>query len=130
MTWPVTDAFYPGMAANHGSLVIYWELDGVSMLTTGDISAAYAPYALSTSQVLKVPHHGSRADNSRDSLGLVSPQLALITGSAHQADRYKMALSHLDDANAFTLSTGDTGAITLRFSNGQVHIKTHLSLED
>lgn len=130
VTWPVTEALYPGMAANHGSLVLYWELDGVSMLTTGDISAAYAPYALRTAQVLKVPHHGSRADNSRDSLGLVSPQLALITASAHQADRYKMAQWHLDDISAFTLSTGDTGAITLRFSNGQVHIKTHLSLED
>ena len=130
VTWPVTGALYPGMAANHGSLVLYWELDGVSMLTTGDISAAYAPYALRTAQVLKVPHHGSRADNSRGTLGLVSPQLALITASAHQKDRYKATLLHLDEKSARTLSTGDTGAITLRFSDGQVHIQTHFSLED
>ena len=130
VTWPKTGALYPGMAANHGSLVLYWELDGFSLLTTGDISAAYARYALLPAQVLKVPHHGSRADNSQDTLALVSPQMALITASNHQAERYKLTQSHLDAMGARTISTDAAGAITLRFKTGQVEMLTMFSLED
>ena len=128
--WPVHGAMYPGRPANQGSLVIYWDLDGVGLLSPGDISANYAPYALRPAQVLKTAHHGGRADNPPGLLAQVQPQLALITASTRQADRYQASREHLDSLGALTLVTGETGAITLRIEGGQVHLSQHLQQQE
>lgn len=128
--WPYKDALYPGMAANRGSLVLYWELDGISLLTTGDLQYDYAAYAYQPAQVVKLPHHGSRADNSQQILRLMSPQLALVTAMANRPERFSAALEHLDDMDAASLVTGQTGAITLRINKGQLSIQQHLPRRD
>ena len=128
--WPVHGAMYPGRPANQGSLVIYWEMAGVGLLSPGDISAHYAPYALRPAQVLKTAHHGSRADNPATLLALVQPQVALITASTRQADRYQASRERLDSLGARTLVTGETGAITLRIEGGQVHLSQHLQQQE
>ena len=111
--WPYENGLYPGMNPNRSSLVIYWELNGTSLLTTGDLHPDYAPYAYTGAQVLKVPHHGSRDDNSPAALGMVCPQIALITapGLRPQLSGGSARL----EAWAPGLLTGQAGAITLVF---------------
>ncbi len=128
--WPYHQALYPGLAANEGSLVIYWELDGASLLTTGDLSKDYAGYVLRPAQVMKLPHHGSGADNSGELLSLVSPRLALLTASTRQPERHQAARETLEGRGARVLVTGQTGAITLTFARGEILAHTYLPGKD
>ena len=124
--WPLAEGLYPGLPPNWGSLVLYWELEGLSLLTTGDLGSAYAPYVYRPAQVMKLPHHGSKADNGKALLALVSPQLALITAQDSQPQRYQAAQEHLDALGIQHLVTGQSGAITLHIEGDQLRLTTHL----
>lgn len=124
--WPIKEGLYPGLPPNWGSLVLYWELGGLSLLTTGDLGSAYAPYVYQPAQVMKLPHHGSRADNSKALLELVKPQLALITAASSQPQRYQAAQEYLAALGIRHLVTGQTGAITLHIEGDQLRFTTHL----
>ncbi len=128
--WPVRGALYPGLEPNKGSLVMRLDLDGVSLLSSGDIGSDYAKYAMRPAQVLKVPHHGSNADNKIGMLGTVSPQLALISAAGKQPDRYKAALERLDGIGAAILVTGERGAVTLRVTDGKLEMTAFLKGEE
>ena len=123
--WPWPESLYPGLDANAGSLVMRLELDGVTLLTTGDISAEYAGYALEAAQILKVPHHGSKTDTKAGHMAMAAPGLALVTASNAHPDRYQAARENLENMGALTLVTGDTGAITLTPANGELIVREH-----
>ena len=123
--WPWPESLYPGLDANAGSLVMRLELDGMTLLTTGDISAEYAGYALEPAQILKVPHHGSKTDTKAGHMAMAAPGLALITASNAHPDRYQAARENLENMGALTLVTGDTGAITLTPANGELIVREH-----
>ena len=128
--WPYQKALYPGMDANHGAMVIYWNLDGVSLLSASDLSSGYAQYAFRPAQVLKLPHHGSKADNSAETLALVSPQLAILTASGSRAERYQSAQEILSRMKASQIVTGQAGAVTLRIHQQAVQVSTHRTGRD
>lgn len=117
--WPYRGGFYPGMDPNRGSLVVYWDLNGTGLLQAADLHADYAPYALRPAQILKVPHHGSKVDNREDLLALVAPELALFTAADFRPERFQAVEERLVNLDAESLVTGETGAITLRFSDGR-----------
>ncbi len=125
--WPYRDAVYPGLSANDTAMVTLWDLDGLTLLNTSDLSARYAAYALAPAQVLKVAHHGSKADNNRDLLDLVSPQLAIITADDFREERYQNTARTLDQLGARLLITGESGAVTLKVDKGQTELFTFLS---
>ncbi len=124
--WPERGDFYPGQDPNRGSLVLLLDLDGVSLLTCGDISADYAAYAAQPAQVLKAPHHGAKANMAASLLNRVSPQLSLITASDARPDRYQAALERLDARGAASLVTGERGALTLSVLGGQLQVRSYL----
>ncbi len=124
--WPYQGKVYPGLAANLHSLVTLWDLDGVSLLNAGDISADYSRYLEARAQVLKVPHHGSRHDATLELIQKVRTELALITASETQPDRFQQALKRLLGEEARVLITGETGAITLTCEEGEVRVDSHL----
>jgi competence protein ComEC len=128
--WPERGALYPGQDPNDGSLVLLWDLSGVSLLTAGDLSGNYARYALREAQVLKAAHHGSAQDNDLGMLKLVSPQLALISASAANLERNLSAEQQFQAIRCLPLVTGKTGAVTLQVSEGRIRIETHLRNED
>ena len=129
--WPYEGGLYPGMNPNRGSLVIDWELNGTSLLTTGDLHADYAPYAYTGAQVLKVSHHGSRDDNSPAALEMICPQIALVTSSGLHPQRYQAAAQRLEAMGAKVYATGQTGAITLSFDQaGSLRLSTYLPGRD
>jgi len=127
--WPKYDAFYPGQDPNHGSLVMQLNLDGVSLLASGDISADYARYAIRPAQVLKVPHHGSKADTESGLLAMISPQLALVSAADNHPERYKAAMERLEEIGADSLVTGERGAVTLNILNGELDVAAFLKGE-
>ena len=104
--WPVRDRLYPGMDANHGSLSMLWQLDGVSLLTTGDLSGDYEAYAAAPAQVLKVAHHGSGSSSSQRFLDAVRPQVALLSISEPQLSRVGKALARMERADCRALPPG------------------------
>lgn len=124
--WPYGGAVYPGLSANDSALVTLWDLNGVSLLSASDLSSRYAGYALEQADLLKVAHHGSKNDNNRELLEMVSPQIALITADDHQAGRYKKTSEILSVMGARELVTGPLGAIIIKSEHGAVEILTHL----
>lgn len=126
VVWPHDGAAYPGLPANANSMVTLWDLDGVSLLNTGDIGAEYSQYLGLSAQVMKLPHHGSRHDATQALITRVSPEVALITASGTQPERYQAAGQRLLEAGAAYLITGETGAVTLTIQDGQAHVTGHL----
>lgn len=125
--WPYAGALYPGMDPNRGSLVVYWDLDGITLLGASDLSKDYARYVFKPAQVLKVPHHGSRKDNTLETLRLSGPQLALITAVDSRAEQYQAAQQTLAGLSARQLVTGQTGAVTLKFSGQTIQVVPYVS---
>ncbi len=88
---------------NDGSLVIQMEYKGKKILFTGDIEKEEEEKMILNgvdlkSDILKVPHHGSKSSSSEIFLHAVSPEIAVFTvglkntfGHPHQevVDRYK-----------------------------------------
>lgn len=124
--WPYGEAVYPNLPANDMSLTTLWNLDGTSLLNTGDLSSTYAGYALEQADILKVAHHGAGADNNRELLKMVSPQLAILTADDFRSERYKKTGESLSDLNIKTLITGQTGAVTLLMDEGKMDLVSHL----
>ncbi|MGI6696791.1 MAG: ComEC/Rec2 family competence protein [Christensenellales bacterium] len=124
--WPYHGAAYPGLDANANSLVMLWDLDGVSLLSTGDVGAAYSHYLTASAQVLKVPHHGSRHDATEALIAMVNPEIAIITASGTQPDRYYQAASRILNAGACYAVTGETGAVTITCQDGLAEVTGHL----
>lgn len=124
--WPVRDRLYPGMDPNHGSLVMRWELDGVSLLTTGDLTREYERYAAAPAQMIKVAHHGSKGSTSEDFLDVVQPQIALLSASETQLGRMGDLLERLTARGCESYSTALGGALTLHVQDGRVRIDPFL----
>lgn len=129
VTWPRGGAHYPGQDPNRGSMAMLMDLDGVSLMASGDVSADYARYAMRPAQVLKAPHHGARRDNAPETLRAVSPQLALITASDRQPERYQAARERLLALGASVRVTGETGALTVTFGRGSLRAAAFLKGE-
>ena len=79
--WPLADTVRPGQDANRYSLALLCDLDGVTLLSAGDLTGEYERYAARDADILKVSHHGSKTSTGEAFLQTVSPRLALITNS-------------------------------------------------
>ena len=126
--WPVKGTVRPGQEANRYSLCLLCDLDGVKLLTVGDLTGDYENYAARDADILKIAHHGSKFSTSGAFLEAVSPQIALITASPvsivlPNAD----TLSRLRDANAAIFNTGSCGAVTVTLRDGEAALTTYLS---
>ncbi len=113
-------------ADNDTSLVIRVSYAGRSLLLTGDaespaereLLASYPPSAL-RSDVLKVPHHGSRTSSTEAFLDAVAPRIAIVPGLPGRRPPPHPAVLERYAARAIpTFVTGSDGATT-------VHIDPH-----
>ena len=84
--WPIDDTYGKSGADNEESSVFRIDVDGISILVTGDIGVEteklliekYKQSNLLKVDVLKVGHHGSKYSTSEDFLEAVKPKVALI----------------------------------------------------
>ena len=128
VTWPRGNALRTGRDANRYSLSALWELEGVRLLTCGDLPGDYEAYAAADCDILKVSHHGSKSSTGADFLKAVTPRIALITGSAGSGLLpAQETLDRLTDAGALIWNTGICGAVTVDIRSGQAEVTPFLS---
>lgn len=114
---------------NDQSLVMTLQMDGVSVLLTGDMSTQIEPailsnYELSQLDIYKAAHHGSNTSNSLSFLETLSPTISVV--SAGKNNRYghpsQEFLTVLSDLNIPLLNTQVDGSIQFEVKNGKVLI--------
>ena len=115
--WPAAGQVRSLHDANDVCLVLQAEIAGVTMLLTGDLPGAYAPYIALPSDILKAPHHGSVAANTAALLEAVQPRLIL------QSNRLESRSLHLAElAGDIPLHNTDAhGAAIIRFEGNGVY---------
>lgn len=117
-----THAPHPDDPANHGSVVLRLSYGEASFLFTGDAEAD-AEYALADrygdllrSDVVKVPHHGSRTSSTEPLVALSDPAIAVV--SVARRNRYNLpnaeVLERWEASGAEVLETWADGAVWLR----------------
>jgi competence protein ComEC len=123
----------PGLDANEASLVVRVAFAGRQILFTGDIGEQGEAELLERegtlapihSEVLKVPHHGSRHASSERLIRAVSPSLAVV--SAGRFNRFGLpnpvALSRYAGHGIEILRTDRDGAVTIAINpNGSLSV--------
>ncbi|MFQ5596993.1 MAG: DNA internalization-related competence protein ComEC/Rec2 [Nitrospiria bacterium] len=122
---PGVKASFRGESANNRSLVLHlgcpsFARGAFSILFTGDIEKAMETMLVETSsslhsEVLKVPHHGSRSSSSRPFISAVSPGIVVLSAGAGNPYRHPHPeiLSHYQAAGAEIFRTDRHGAVTI-----------------
>lgn len=123
--WPETGRVRPGQDANESSLTMLCNVQGTTMLLTGDLDGIYENYAAAEADILKVPHHGSAASSSETFLAAVSPNVAII--SSGDAKRHHNTAAKLPNATVY--GTESCGAVIIRFTQGSYTVETWIDDE-
>ena len=120
-----------GLSLNDSSLTLRLEAEGGAALLTGDIEAAGedrlvgAPDTLA-SNILKVPHHGSRTSSGPAFIAAVRPDVAVMSVGAD--NRYRLPAADVEAryraAGACVLRTDRCGAITVTLGEGPPRVCT------
>ena len=124
--WPEKGRTRPGQDANNYSLVSFFALQGVAFLQTGDITGTYESYSAVQADLLKAAHHGSRFSTSPDFLSAVDPRAVLLS-----CEKLSRANEFSERAGGIPVwSTAESGALTVRFSDGAFTVVPFLSESD
>lgn len=129
--WPPREDRPPLQWSNNRSLVLRISYGEMSILLAGDIERAEEHALLETgfdlhSQVLKVPHHGSRTSSTAPFLARVRPAWAIITAP----ERSRFLHPHPDVVQRYRaqgvclLQTGRDGMITIGTDGQILHVRT------
>ena len=127
----VTFTIYPPQAlvyaddvSNNSSLVIKVSVGENSMLFAGDAEFERIRELLATpgleSVILKVPHHGRIAANSREFIEYISPEYAIITSSNSEPEDQEV-LDILDSLGVATYLTKN-GNVTVTMTASEVSV--------
>lgn len=119
-----------GWRGNNASCVLRVDNDRRSVLLTADLEARGEEYLLEQpglvlrSDVLQVPHHGSRSSSTPAFVRAVSPQIALFTSGYR--NRFGLPKEDIEqryqDVGAALFNTREKGAMELRFgADGRIH---------
>ena len=110
---------------NNASLVLRLSHGDVDILFSGDIEAEGEHVLLSTqtnieSEILKVPHHGSRSSSTLPFLEVVSPRVAIASLGHHNRFRFPASevIARYKQQGTKLLRTDQFGTVTLE-SDGQ-----------
>lgn len=113
--------------SNERSLVLYTEVDGIRILTLGDLPDKCEMEQVPTCDVLKVAHHGSRYATSPRLIAQAKPKAAIISVGAnsygHPTDR---VLEDLWDAGADVWRTDFSGCITVASDGTELNVTPYI----
>lgn len=113
---------------NADSMVLSLNLDGVSILFTGDLPGTIEnKLALSEYDILKVSHHGSKTATSREFLKRISPEIALISCGIDNSYGHpaKEVLENLVESDVTDYITAWTGQIRVKIKKDRYRIQCH-----
>lgn len=124
--WPEMEHTRSWSDANDGSLVIRAELNGTSLLLTGDLTGEYEAYVQEPADILKIAHHGSSYSSSPAFLASVGARVLLLSTGREEREN-----SIIERMTAGRLcSTRTAGAVTVRLEpGGRYTVSTYLHPE-
>lgn len=118
---------------NNASLVLRLSHGEVDLLFTGDVEAAGEQTLLSAngvlaSEVLKVPHHGSRTSSTPAFVEAISPQIAVASLGFYNRFRFPAAevVQRYARPGSRMLRTDQAGAVTVVSDGREYSVKTVL----
>ncbi len=109
--WPEEGRVFPQHDGNDVNLVLQADVAGVTLLLTSDLTGEYAQYAALPSDILKIPHHGSRLDFTAEFLAAVHPQVLLQSNRLESREAHAAALA----GELPLYSTARHGGVTINF---------------
>jgi len=117
---------FSSKTVNETSIVAELVHPAISALFTGDItSKTEERLSLDKSEILKVPHHGSKYSSSEKFLAQVSPHWAVIeVGRNRYGHPSQETISRLTAIGARVLRTDVAGTVSFLVDGGVVKIKT------
>jgi len=123
---------------NDCSLVIRCSFSGNSFLFPGDIEEASERHLVETkgvnlaSDVLLVPHHGSRTSSTSEFLARVKPRLCVISSGREGLFGFphRETISRLEAVGARILRTDRDGAVQVVSLPGLIEVKTFSGLRE
>ena len=120
---------------NAYSLVLNVKYKGFNELFTGDIEEQeeqkinnkYTDYLIS--DIMKVPHHGSKTSSSKEFVDNVMPLFAIISSGKNNkfGHPHKETLDRYEEYNIPILNTATDGAITIKTDGDNIGISTYLT---
>ncbi|MCY4390347.1 MAG: DNA internalization-related competence protein ComEC/Rec2 [Desulfurellaceae bacterium] len=122
-----------GLDTNDASLVLRLSHGEVDILFSGDIERAGEGSLLATpvqleSEILKVPHHGSRSSSTLPFLESVSPQVAIASLGYQNRFRFPApeVVDRYERQGVAFLRTDQAGTITVRSDGKSYRVETFL----
>ncbi len=112
--WPEEGKVRDGLNANDASMALRLELQGVSLLTCGDLTGGYEMYCAEPADILKVAHHGSAGSTSPEFLEAVAPAAMILSGG--DGTRWKNTVEKAGDIPVY--ATQNVGAVRITLSGG------------
>ena len=115
---------------NTWSIVIRWEYDGHSFLSTGDATITSEIIQMKTcenlkSDILKAGHHGSKTSSSQKYINAVNPILAIINVGPNSIGLPSpKIINRFKDKKIPIFRTDKTGAIKLILNKKEIEVKT------
>jgi competence protein ComEC len=119
-----------GRGINDVSIVLLGEVDGRRILLTGDVEDDVDPLlaarGLPPVDFLKVAHHGSGTASTVAFLGIVHPQVAVVSAGADNPYGHpaRSTLDHLAATGAQVLRTDTDGSVEIDFGGGRMTIRS------
>jgi competence protein ComEC len=117
-------------STNNDSIVLRLKYGERSLLLTGDIEKQAEKSLLDTGQslrsdVVKVPHHGSKTSSTEDFVRATVPQFAIISVGRHSmfGHPHKEVVQRWQSHGATVLTTGECGTITITTDGKDLHLK-------
>ncbi len=125
--WP--DERYSADSANNKSLVILLRFNDKSILLTGDIEGEVenelANYIVH-SDILIVPHHGSKTSSTEGFVEKVSPDIAVMSyGKNNYGIPSAEVISRYERENSIVLSTFNEGEINFILKGDKIYYNTY-----
>ena len=122
-----------GLDPNNASLVLRLSYGTLDLLFTGDIEAEGEHALLSApgtlaSEILKVPHHGSRTSSTEEFVKTVAPQVAIASLGYHNRFAFpasEVVQRYAEQGTRF-LRTDQAGAVTVVSDGQSYRVKTAL----
>jgi competence protein ComEC len=130
VVWPPTSQ---GQSSNNESLVLRFQFNARTLLFTGDIEKESEQAILRSgvevkSDVVKVPHHGSRTSSTESFVRNTAPKLAIISvGRASMFGHpHHEVVNRWRAAGAEVLTTGECGLIRVSTDGHELTVKKYI----
>lgn len=124
--WPYEGKVRRQIEANQASMVLSIQFGNYTLLNMGDLDGLYEGYVKTSSNLLKVSHHGSSSATAVTFLQGINPDVAFISCSSTSRSLPAMdTLRRIDAENIPLLRTDTAGDITIILKDHQLLVQPY-----